>query len=40
MLAFLPAEAKIDWNALQRNRESRKQSRAKVRTAGSPPPPR
>src|SRR5688500_2722891 len=26
MLAFLPAEAQIDWAAVHRNRESRKQS--------------
>ncbi|MDT7789381.1 MAG: hypothetical protein QOF58_7800, partial [Pseudonocardiales bacterium] len=38
MLAFLPAEAKVDWAAVQRNRESRKQSRAAVaaKSAGTP----
>ncbi|MET9633357.1 hypothetical protein ABZX92_38450 [Lentzea sp. NPDC006480] len=38
MLAFLPAEAKIDWAAVQRNRESRKQTRAAIATksAGTP----
>ncbi|GGU26878.1 hypothetical protein [Lentzea flava] len=36
MLAFLPAEAQVDWAAVQRNRESRKRSRAAARTAGTP----
>jgi hypothetical protein len=40
MLAFLPAEAQIDWAAVQHNRESRKQARAavagKARTADAP----
>lgn len=36
MLAFLPADAKIDWAAVQRNRESRKQSRAVVKSKGTP----
>ena len=36
LLAFLPPEAQIDWASVHRNRESRKQSRTKVRTAGQP----
>ncbi|MEV6713661.1 hypothetical protein AB0M48_16655 [Lentzea sp. NPDC051208] len=36
MLAFLPAEAKVDWAAVQRNRETRKQSRAAAKSAGQP----
>jgi hypothetical protein len=38
MLAFLPAEAQVDWAAVHRNRESRKQSRVagKAKTAGQP----
>ncbi|SMD19351.1 hypothetical protein [Lentzea albidocapillata] len=36
MLAFLPAEAKVDWAAVQRNRESRKQSRVAAKSAGQP----
>ncbi|WP_439663802.1 hypothetical protein ACSHWB_21575 [Lentzea sp. HUAS TT2] len=36
MLAFLPAEAQIDWAAVHRNRESRKQSRMAAKSAGRP----
>lgn len=36
MLAFLPAEAQVDWAAVHRNRDARKQSRATARTAGAP----
>lgn len=36
MLAFLPAEAQVDWAAVQRNREARKQSRQAVKTQGAP----
>ncbi|MGI5502378.1 hypothetical protein [Lentzea sp. CA-135723] len=39
MLAFLPAEAQVDWAAVQRGREARKQNRAQVsskRGAGQP----
>ncbi|PWK80785.1 hypothetical protein C8D88_12263 [Lentzea atacamensis] len=36
MLAFLPAEAQVDWAAVHRNREARKQARATVRIAGQP----
>ena len=33
MLAFLPAEAQVDWAAVQRGREARKQNRAQSRVA-------
>lgn len=36
MLAFLPPEAQVDWAAVHRDREARKQSRSTVRTAGQP----
>src|SRR5687767_668236 len=36
MLAFLPAEAQVDWAAVQRNREARKQSRQAAKTQGAP----
>ncbi|MEV6238180.1 hypothetical protein [Lentzea sp. NPDC051838] len=37
MLAFLPAEAKVDWNAVQQSREARKQSQAaKPKSASTP----
>ncbi|WP_330270520.1 hypothetical protein OG205_25075 [Lentzea sp. NBC_00516] len=36
MLAFLPAEAQVDWAAVHRNRESRKQSRVAAKSAGQP----
>ncbi|WP_434449293.1 hypothetical protein [Lentzea sp. E54] len=36
MLAIQPAEAQVDWAAVHRNREARKQSRATARTAGAP----
>ncbi|MFJ8963230.1 hypothetical protein ACIRG5_27970 [Lentzea sp. NPDC102401] len=36
VLAFLPAEATVDWAAVHRNRESRKQSRVAAKSAGQP----
>ncbi|SDP20545.1 hypothetical protein [Lentzea jiangxiensis] len=36
MLAFLPTEAQVDWAAVHRDRQARKQSRLAAKSAGQP----